>query len=199
MMESNCSNELIAIARGPNNIVSTYNGFIINGFKFHTKEREKFRKTQNSGVMVEADGKTYYGNLTNIYELDYYGEFKVVLFRCDWVDINSPRGLKVDTNGFTLVNFSRLIHTGVLLKDDPFVFSSQARQVFFVQDSKDKEWAVVIKTKPRDLYDMGKGLEVEDDDTYTQCMPYDIVPTDELNATTSLIRTDSIEDLYTRR
>ncbi|XP_038973921.1 uncharacterized protein LOC113461576 [Phoenix dactylifera] len=190
MMERNCSEELIVIARGPNNIVNRYDGFIINGFKFHTQEREKFRKTQNSGVMVEADGKNYYGALTDIYELDYYGKFKVVLFRCNWVDINSPRGLRQDINGFTLVNFSRLIHTGVLLKDDPFVFSSQARQVFFVQDSKDKNWSLVIKTKPRDLYDMGKRLEEEDDDTYTQCMPYNVVPTDEVNAPMSLIRMD---------
>ncbi|XP_038973982.1 uncharacterized protein LOC120105500 [Phoenix dactylifera] len=53
MMERNCSEELIVIARGPNNIVNRYDGFIINGFKFHTQEREKFRKTQNSGVIVE--------------------------------------------------------------------------------------------------------------------------------------------------
>ena len=93
-MEINNSDELIALARGPNKIVNRYNGFIINGFKFHTREREKFRKTQNSGVMVEADGKSYYGALKDIYELDYYGKFKVVLFRCDWIDINSPRGFK---------------------------------------------------------------------------------------------------------
>ena len=192
-MEKNSSAELIALARGPNYIVNKYNGFIINGFKFHTKECEKLIKTQNSGVMVEADGKSYYGILKDILELDYYGNFKVVLFRCDWVDINTPRGLKKDSNGFILVNFSRLIHTGVLLKDDPFIFSSQARQVFYVQDSKDKEWATVIKTKPRDLYDMGKRVEEEDDDTYTQCMPYNIVPDDHINDTTILVRLDSEE------
>ena len=59
--------------------------------------------------MVEVDGKSYYGVLKDIYEFNYYGIFKVVSFRCDWVDINSPRGLKQDANGFTLVNFSRLI------------------------------------------------------------------------------------------
>ena len=100
--------------------MNRYNGFIINGFKFYTREWEKFKKIQNSGVMVEADGKFYYGVLKDI--LDYYGKFKVVLFRYDWVDINSPRGLKQDANGFTLVNFLRLIHIGVLLKDDPFIF-----------------------------------------------------------------------------
>ena len=190
-MERNFSEELIALARGPNKVVNRYNGFVINGFKFHTKDREKFRKTQNSGVMVEADGKIYYGALKDIYELDYFGMFKVVLFRCDWIDINSSRGLKQDANGFTLVNFSRLIHTGVLLKDDPFIFSSQARQVFFVQDAKDVDWATVVKTKPRDLYDMGKQVEHDDDDdTYTHSMPYNFVPTDDVNATVSLVRTE---------
>ena len=63
--------------------------------------------------MVEADGKTQYGVLIHIYELDYYENFKVVLFRCDWVDIKTPKGLKRDLNGFVLVNFSRLIHTGL--------------------------------------------------------------------------------------
>ena len=166
MMQRNVSQELIALARGPNEVVNRYKGFIINGFKFHTKDREKFRKIQNSGVMVEADGKTYYGALKDIYELDYYGIFKVVLFRCDWININSSRGLKKDANGFILVNFSSLIHTGVLLKDDPFIFSFQTHQFFLVHDSKDKEWTVIIKTKSRDLYDKKKMLQEEDDETY---------------------------------
>ena len=85
MIETNNSDELIALARGPNKIVNRYNGFIINGFKFHTREREKFRKTQNSSVMVEADGKTYYGAFKDIYQIDYYKIFKVILFRCDWM------------------------------------------------------------------------------------------------------------------
>ena len=112
------------------------------------------------------------------------------------MDINTPRGLKRDSNGFVLINFSRLIHTGVLLKDDPFIFSSQARQVFYVQDSKDKEWATVIKTKPRDLYDIGKRVEEEEDyDTYIQSMPYDIVPDYDLHNTNNLVRLDIDEGI----
>lgn len=79
-MESNYSDDLIATFRGPNNIVNIYNGFIINGFKCYIKECKKFRKTQNSGAIVEANRKTYYGMLIDIYELDYYKKFKVVLF-----------------------------------------------------------------------------------------------------------------------
>ena len=51
-MERNYSNELIALARGSNKVVNRYKGFIVNGFKYHTKDREKFRKTHNNGVMV---------------------------------------------------------------------------------------------------------------------------------------------------
>ena len=81
--------------------------------------------------MVEVDEKNYCV-LIDIFELDYYKKFKIILFWYNWMDINSPRGLKQDTNRFTLVNFSRLVHTDVLLKDDPFIFSSQAWQVFFI-------------------------------------------------------------------
>ncbi|KAJ8441026.1 LOW QUALITY PROTEIN: hypothetical protein Cgig2_027369 [Carnegiea gigantea] len=41
--------------------------------------------------------------VTDIYELDYYDHCKVVAFRCEWVDINSLRGLKRD--GFTIMSF----------------------------------------------------------------------------------------------
>nr|CAD1829256.1 unnamed protein product [Ananas comosus var. bracteatus] len=193
MAESKCSDDIIAIARGPNNVVKKFSGFIINGFRFHTKDREKLRKTQNSGVMVEAEGQAYYGVLTDIIELDYYGSFKVVLFRCDWADITSQKGLKKDTNGCTLVNFSKLIHTGQLLKDDPFVFSSQAKQVFYIQDPRYEEWSQVVMTKPRDLYDMGAHLQ-DDAETYTQCMSCDVIVTDELNDCISWARKDIDEN-----
>ena len=46
-------------------------------------------------------------------------------------------------------------------------FLSQAHQVFFIQDLKDKNWTVVVRIKSKDLYDIKKGLEVEDDEIYT--------------------------------
>ena len=106
--------------------------------------------------MVEAGGQAYYGRLTGIYELDYYGAFKVVVFHCDWVYIN--RGLKTFRNGHACVNFSKLIHTGRYLHDDPFVFSSQAKQFFYVEDEKHKGWLHVIITKPRDIFDLGDAV-----------------------------------------
>ncbi|KAK6797222.1 hypothetical protein RDI58_004924 [Solanum bulbocastanum] len=38
----------------------------------------------------------YYGKLENIIELNYYGEFRVVLFKCKWADTTRDRGFKRD-------------------------------------------------------------------------------------------------------
>ncbi|KAK5824509.1 hypothetical protein PVK06_019284 [Gossypium arboreum] len=149
-----------------------YSGFIMNGFRFHTKYHERLRRTQNCGVVVNSlitsyasardsnpvEGNVeYYGLLTDIIELDYYGKWKVVLFRCDWADANTARGIKNDQFGFTMVNFSRLIHTGEHLIDEPYVFSSQVKQVFYSKDPIDEGWYVVLRNTPRDLFDMGNG------------------------------------------
>ena len=61
----------------------------MNGFRFRIESRDKNRCTQNSGVVVSAEGSTisenagYYGILTEIIEL----QFLVPLFRCKWVDV----------------------------------------------------------------------------------------------------------------
>ncbi|KAK5771981.1 hypothetical protein PVK06_048237 [Gossypium arboreum] len=93
------------------------------------------RRTQNCGVVVNSSitsyatardsnpvkgNVEYYELLTDIIELDYYGKWKVVLFRCDWADVNTARRIKKDQFGFTMVNFSRLIHTGQQLMDEPY-------------------------------------------------------------------------------
>lgn len=126
--------------------------------------REAARLTQNSGVVnIAADGVHYYGRLSDIIEL-WYKDYKVVLFKCDWYDVHHRAGFRKDDFGFTLVNFSRKIHTGEKLEHDPFVFSSQAKQVFYVEDPKAKGWNVVVRVKPRDDFDMGD--ELSSDETY---------------------------------
>ncbi|KAK5811490.1 hypothetical protein PVK06_026827 [Gossypium arboreum] len=129
------------------------------------------RRTQNYGVVVNSsitsyasardsnlvEGNVeYYELLADIIELDYYGRWKVVLFQCDWADVNTARGIKKDQFGFTMVNFSRLIHSGQQLMDEPYVFSSQMKQVFYSKDPTDEGWYVVLRNTPRDLFDMGK-------------------------------------------
>ena len=74
---------------------------------------------------------SYYGVLTDVIELHTLSGNKVILFKCDWWDvINSGRGIKKDEYGFTCLNFERTICT-----DEPFVLASQAKQVFYVQNS----------------------------------------------------------------
>ena len=84
-----------------------------------------------------------------------------VLFKCDWFDTKQGRGVKKDALGFTLVNFSKLIHIGTNLLDEPFVFASQVQQVFYIEDSLQPNWHIVVRTKPRDVYEMGDNLSFE--------------------------------------
>ena len=55
-------------------------GFIINGIRFHTMDREEQRLTQHSGVVnvSEVGGTNYCGRLRYTIELNYYGHFKIV-------------------------------------------------------------------------------------------------------------------------
>ncbi|XP_077232330.1 uncharacterized protein LOC143868769 [Tasmannia lanceolata] len=156
------SENLQWLARGPSLRVKKYNGCLINGFRFHTKMLERKRKTQNSGVIlvartpnyssrkdknpIHAD-KSYYGVLTDIFELDYCGSRKALLFKCEWADYQADRGVKKDPLGFTLVNLKHC------RKDDPFVLAAQVHQVFYVQDPTNIDWYVVKKTTPRDFFD----------------------------------------------
>ena len=47
--------EVVALGVGPNKVAKGYSGFIINGFRFHTKSREKNRMTQNNSVVNTSE------------------------------------------------------------------------------------------------------------------------------------------------
>ena len=124
-----------SLSKYPSLWMKTFSKVTCNGFKFRIKKVDKNSLTQNCGVVVSATSRegdiSYYGVLTEILELDYYGGRTVLLFRCDWVDPN--KGVKEDQFGFTLVNLKALWKT-----DEPFVLASQALQVFHTPDPKDK-------------------------------------------------------------
>ena len=178
--EGPISEHILSLSRGPSTLVTRYKGYIINGFRFHIREREKGKKkTQNSGVVVTAEvlsfastrdknpilgHVSYYGMLTDVIELHYLGGNRVILFKCDWWDaINSGRGIKKDEYGFTCLNFERTICT-----NEPFVFASQAKQVFYVQNSNEKNWHTIVEIQTRGIYDMNHKISTNDPEPYQQ-------------------------------
>ncbi|PKU76800.1 hypothetical protein MA16_Dca001406 [Dendrobium catenatum] len=148
------SEEIKALAKGPNKLAYRYKGLLINSYIFHTKERDEGKKTQNFGVVntTEIGNFSYYGKINDIIEINYSNLFKLILFKCDWAK-TSLTGIKKDEFGYTIVNFSRLIHTGQKLQDDPFVFSSQVETIFYIQDAKNMNCNYVVRVKSRDALD----------------------------------------------
>ena len=70
------SDKVIWLVRYPNNESKQFKHYIINGVKFHTKDSEVTRKTQNSRVCIATEnGVTYYGVLINIIELNYSDKY----------------------------------------------------------------------------------------------------------------------------
>ncbi|KAL4580605.1 hypothetical protein LXL04_016805 [Taraxacum kok-saghyz] len=158
---------------GPQDVVTTYQGYDINGYTFYTQKQDGKSTLQNSGVTLIAmsteyssanhEGRSiiakdsYYGVIQEIWELKYDSSVVVPLFKCKWVE--NRRGVKVDEDGFTLVNLST--HGYV---SEPFILAKQANQVFFVEDPMDTRWHIVLHGKRRIL-----GVEnVVDEEEYDQ-------------------------------
>ncbi|KAM3281597.1 hypothetical protein P3S67_027243 [Capsicum chacoense] len=138
------SGELYCLARGPLDGVQRFKGYEINGFRFHTKLLDEKRKTQNSDVLVRgvASGQNinYYGVLTEIVELQYVGCKHIVLFKCDWWDVDHiEKGVKIDKHDFVSVNIKRKLAT-----NEPFRLASQAEQVIYVKDNLHPNWSIVL-------------------------------------------------------
>ncbi|XP_071906894.1 uncharacterized protein [Coffea arabica] len=163
------SKDLKLLARGPNNVGRTYKKILVNGFRFHTRQLESQRKTQNSGVLVNATTSSfsstkdnnpilsdmaYYGILTNILELNYTEGRIVTLFECDW--ISKGKRLKQDEDGFTLANFKN-----VKPHPEPYVIATQVSQVFYVADPVAEGWSVVVATSPRNEFMMDPVCDTE--------------------------------------
>jgi len=83
--------DLYALASQPHLRVHLFSGCLVNGVRYHTLDRERSRKTQNSGVMVEGSHNgediDFYGQLKEIIQLQYNSDSNsqrtVVLFQCN--------------------------------------------------------------------------------------------------------------------
>lgn len=173
------SDDIKALAHGPLRMYKSYKKYLINGFRFHTRDVEARRKTQNSGVIMIAETQsfassrdsnpvagdvTYYGILKDIIELEYLFGRRIVLFECDWI---ANSGKKKD-NDSMLVNLDRLKRD-----EDHFILASQAEHVMYLQDLKHKGWHVAIKIVPRDFYDCDVRSSGEDIEPYLQSAVFD--------------------------
>ncbi|XP_074374561.1 uncharacterized protein LOC141714968 [Apium graveolens] len=167
LKKENISRDLEVFALGPNRLARKFTGYVINGYKFHTKFGDSRCTTQNSGVFLTTEtttfasskdqnpvvgGVNYYGSIEEIFELDYWGAFTVVMFKCCWYQEEK------DSFGLTRVNFNKLRQ-----KSDPFVLSSQVQQVFYVDDPVEKNCQYVIRKLSRDWCDTENQNAMEED------------------------------------
>lgn len=167
-MDNDEVDKLKWLAYGPRKYAMSYNGYIINGQRFHTKEAEK--STQNSGVSIEAstmcrasakdtsqvvDVVAYYGVIRDIILLDYH-TFQLPIFKCDWANIG--HGVRFE-DGFTLVNLPQDENQ---YEREPFILASQAKQVFYSRETDSSNWYVLLKAPPRGYYELEMYDENED-------------------------------------
>ena len=145
--------DLWALANGPSCLETNYySGCMVNEVRFHTKDREIRRRTQNSGLMVEGEHKgkvmEYYGFLSSVVELTYLGDRKVILFKCEWYDTVNRKNVKHDKH-FTSIDVRSRCG-----KDNPFVLPIMAELVFYLNDTKDGE-GLASRTKNKTPTFMG--------------------------------------------
>lgn len=157
---------LYALSCEPDLRVRIFSGCLIDGVRYHTADREKYRRTQNSGVMAEGshneDYIDFYGCLKQIIELQYNSDFSdrrtVVLFRCDWFDTNGKKSRMKDDGFFRSIN-----HGIIWYNDDPFILATQATKVFYLKDTKHADdsknaesWRIVHKFSHRHLWNVAE-------------------------------------------
>ena len=114
--------DLFSLACGPDFRVKKYSSCIVNGVRFNTVDRDKNRKTQNSGVMTQGthNGQLidFFGTLKEIVQLEYNNdERSVVLFKCDWYKLDGKKTELKDDGFFKSINVGSLWY-----KDDLIPF-----------------------------------------------------------------------------
>ena len=115
-------------------------------------------QTYNSGVASVFEvpvqdamdvSVNYVGVLKDILKLDYGPlHTPIILFRCQWIKTSDNRDRPTyirDNAGFLTVNFRHKLPR----MSDPFIFSSQATQVFFSDIPSKPGWKVVLQKQAR--------------------------------------------------
>ncbi|KAL3522314.1 hypothetical protein ACH5RR_015148 [Cinchona calisaya] len=80
--------------------MEVYRTCTINEVRFHKRDRDDCRTTQNSGLIVKGDhrGKPidFYGFVKGVIELTFFHAYNVVLFQCEWYNTSSTNTMKSD-------------------------------------------------------------------------------------------------------
>lgn len=169
-LEKENMSTLKRVANGPDINVISYNSYEVNGYVFSTADSELNLTTQNSGVSMKAvgtfrsrasdtnlidDSGTYYGIVKKILELNYYEDFKITVFYCDWVRTEDKvNGWEVDPEtNVVCVNFARF-KRNTNVEDEPFIHASHASQVFYCKDETRETWHIVLESQTRLNHDM---------------------------------------------
>lgn len=176
--------------------MNIYSGCICNGIRFHTKERDNRRKSQNSGLVVQGDHHgmsiDFYGQLNKVWEMTYMFGHRVVLFQCEWFNTGSNRTFRTETHLTTIDVRSRWY------QNDPFVLPSQVQQVFYVNDTKlGEHWKVVERFQRRGIWNVPELEDVDPDDNELP-IPNDVFQQDETTEIVQISIADSISNTLRR-
>ncbi|KAJ9188760.1 hypothetical protein P3X46_000125 [Hevea brasiliensis] len=183
-------------------------GYFVNGFKFHTHDYGRDRKTLNSGVWVKGScyneyESDYYGLLNEVLQLEYFGVGNnIILFKCEWFDTN--KGIRVHPQHGLIE-----IHPkSRLASNDPFILAHQAQQVCYTKypaiNKTRGDWCAVFKTKARSTFNIHKVVDISDngftsDEVAYQeddiSRPLEILPTTELDDPCLLLDSNHIVEL----
>ena len=108
--------------------IDRYNRCILNKVRYHTESRDASRSIQNYGIWVDGEynGNTceFHGAITDIWELSYLLNHKVVLFKCTWYKIDGRNNICEEYH-LTSVNVKSKWYI-----IQPFILTNQANQVF---------------------------------------------------------------------
>jgi hypothetical protein len=155
--EEMIDDDLFALVCGPDFRVRKYSSCIVNGVQFNTVDREKNKKTQNSGVMAQGTHNNevtdFYGTLKEIIQLEYNADVRsVVLFKCDWFKLDGRQTKLKNDRFFKSVNVGSLWY-----KDDSLILATQARKMFYLPDTMSgKNWKLVQTFDHRHLYNVAE-------------------------------------------
>ncbi|KAK4430838.1 hypothetical protein Salat_0845500 [Sesamum alatum] len=152
------------LANGPQAYLTKfYSGCIVNEVRFHIKDRDDHRTTQNSGLVVEGEHKNemiqFFGFLNRMVELTFFRGHRVVLFQCEWFNTDSRKTVQRDKHFISVDSRSRWY------QDDPFVLPNQVQQAFYVNDTKlGHHWKIVQIVHHRHIWDIAEHEDLEFED-----------------------------------